>query len=229
MSMTNGKQFRSKVTKKSLIIFFSVIIASALILYSGLLIYIGNKAEQDTKVRSDVILVLGGSAIGGISCYGPICQQGFVPKPHYNPCLVARVEHAVALYKDHYAPKILMSGGTDKETGANEAETMKIIAMADGVPETDILVEKESASTYENFSFSQKVIQGAGLRSVIIVSDPYHNARAGLVASKLRYEYSLSPALESTCWEQDRDKPFTNRDSRREALALIVYKLLNRI
>ncbi|HSW87953.1 MAG TPA: YdcF family protein [Candidatus Saccharimonadales bacterium] len=214
---------------KIFLIIISISALSALLLYMGLLLYIATKAEQDTKVKSDVILVLGGSAIGGTSCYGPICQHGFVPKPRRNPCLVARVDHAVSLYKGHYAPKILMSGGTDKETNVNEAETMKKIATDAGVPEADILMEKESNSTYENFVLSRKVLDEVGLHSVIIVTDPYHNARAELVALKLQYAYSLSPVVESPCWDQDKNKPFTNRDSRREVFALIVYKLLNKI
>ena len=212
--------------KKFLIIFsiiVSIIAASVLLLYTALLIYIGNKAEQDTKVKSDVILVLGGSAIGGTTCYGPICQQGFVPHPQYNPCVVARVDHAVSLYKNDYAPKILMSGGTDKEDNVNEAETMKKIAMEAGVTEADILMEKESTSTYENLALSQKILNKAGLNSVIIVSDPYHNARAGLVASKLHYKYSLSPTRNSPSCSHPDDYFL------KEPLALIGYKLLNEI
>lgn len=203
--------------------------AAAPLIFGGLLVYINNKAQKETKVRSDIIMVLGGSAIGGLSCYGPICRKGFVPKPHLNPCLVARVDHAVSLYKNHYALKILMSGGTDKETNVNEAEIMKEIAIRAGVPETDILLEKQSSSTYENFAFSQKILEKTGLHSVIVVTDPYHNARAELVALKLHYAYSLSPVTESPCWEQDKNRPFTNRDSRREALALIVYKLQGKL
>ncbi|HWZ65846.1 MAG TPA: YdcF family protein [Patescibacteria group bacterium] len=214
---------------KKFLITLSIIAVTALLLYASLLLYVSNKAEQDTKVKSDVILVLGGSAVGGVTCFGPICQHGFVPHPHDNPCLVARVDHAVSLYKDHYAPKILMSGGTDKGTNVNEAETMKKLALAAGVPEANILMEKESTSTYENFALSEKVLNKAGLHSVIIVTDPYHNARAELVASKLHFKYSLSPASNSPCWEQDKNKPFTNRDSRREVFALIGYKLLNKI
>ncbi len=214
---------------KKLLRILIVAVLSIGLIYIALIIYIGKEAEQDTKVKSDVILVLGGSAIGGITCVGPICKNGFVPKPHYNPCLVARVDHAVLLYKNNYAPKILMTGGTDAETNVNEAETMKIIAIEAGVPDRDIMVENEATSTYENFALSKKILDEANLGSVIIVSDPYHNARAGLVAAKLNYKYTMSPAVESACWSQDKDKRFTNRDFRREALALIVYKLLNKI
>src|SRR5260370_40788986 len=112
---------------KKFLIILSIIAISILLLYTALLIYIGKMAGQDTKVTSDVILVLGGSTYGGTSCYGPICQHGFVPHRHLNPCLVARVDQAISLYKNHYAPKILMSGGNDKEDNTNEAETMKTI------------------------------------------------------------------------------------------------------
>lgn len=214
---------------KKFLIGVSVITASGILLYTALLIYIGNKAQQDTKVKSDVILVLGGHVISGGDCFGPICKQiGFTPMPHYNPCVVARVDQAVWLYKNQYAPKILMSGGTDKETNANEAETMKVMAMEAGVPEGDILTEKESTSTYENFLFSQKIINEAGLNSVIIVTEPYHNPRAELVASKLGYKYSLSPATNSICW--DKNNFLANWNFlKKEPLALIGYKLLNKI
>jgi len=206
-----------------------IIVLCVLLLFVSLLLYIGNKAQQNTKVKSDVIMVLGGNAYSGGVCYGPICKQkGFVIQRRLNPCLVARVDHAVTLYKSHYAPKILMSGGNDKEDNTNEAETMKKIATDAGVPPAAILMENKSTSTYENFAFSQKILTENKLHSVIIVTDPYHNARAGLVASKLQYQYSLSADVESPCWEQDKNN-FTNRDSVREVWALIGYKLLNKI
>lgn len=118
-----------------------------------MLIYIQSKAVQDTKAKSDAILVLGGSAIGGLDCFGPICQQGFVPQAHLNPCLVARVNHAVMLYKAGLAPKILMSGGTDKETNVNEAEIMKNIAVQAGIPETAIFWKRHLIPLMKTFLF----------------------------------------------------------------------------
>lgn len=207
---------------KKLFIIASIIAGFILLFYAALLLYIGNEAKQDTKVKSDVILVLGEGAYGGTSCYGPICNSGFVPHPHYNPCLTARVDHGVALYRSHYAAKLLMSGGTDKEDNVNEAETMKKMAIESGVPAADILMEKESTSTYENLALSKQILDKAGLHSVIIVTDPYTNARAGLVASKLRYKYTLSPTINTPCSHPD-DYFF------REPLAIIVYKLLNKL
>lgn len=208
---------------KKFVIILSVIALFALLLYAALVFYVSKVAKQDTKVKSDVIVVLGEGAFGGISCYGPICKQkSFVPRSQYNPCLVARIDHAVDLYKNHYASKILMSGGTDKEDNKNEAETMKTIAIDAGVPGADILMEKESKSTYENLAFSQKILNNAGLHSAIIVTDPSTNARTGLVASKLHYDYSLSPDMNTPCSHRS-DYIF------REPLAIIEYFLLGRI
>ena len=179
-------------------------------------------AKQDRPVKSDTIVVLGEAALGGTSCFGPRCQNHVDPLPHYNVCLVYRISHAVSLYKEHYAPKILMSGGTDKEDGVNEAETMKAIAIKDGVPAADILVETKSTSTYQNLDFSQNILNSDGLHSAIIVTDPSTNARAGLVASKLHYAYSLSPDMNSPC-------SHTYEYIIREPLAIIYYFLSGKI
>jgi uncharacterized SAM-binding protein YcdF (DUF218 family) len=207
---------------RKLLAILAAAIVTAAILYALLLAYIRTQASKDTRTKSDVILVLGGKAYSGESCYGPICKN-FVPKRRYNSCLVARVNHAVSLYRSGLAPKILMSGGVDKEDNANESEVMKKIAVEAGVPEQDIFREDKSTSTYENIAFSKRVMDKAGLRSAVIVTDPYHNARAGLVALKQGLDYSISAATElSNC--SHPDDYFV-----REPLAIIGYKLLNRL
>jgi uncharacterized SAM-binding protein YcdF (DUF218 family) len=184
--------------KKKIIITLSVVVAIFLLIYASLVIYVFHMSKQDTRVKSAAIVVLGEKAISGTSCFGPRCQQGFVANPHYNVCLESRINQAVNLYKNHYAPKILMSGGIDSGT-ISEADTMKTIAEKDGIPAADILVETKSTSTYQNLAFSQKILNNAGLHSAIIVTDPSTNARAGLVASHLQYSYSLSPDMNSPC------------------------------
>ena len=184
--------------KKILITFFSVAVV-LLLIYVSLVVYVFHISKQDNNVKSAAIVVLGEKAISGTSCFGPRCQQGFVANPHYNVCLESRINQAVYLYKNHYAPKILMSGGIDNGTTVGEAETMKLIAEKDGIPQADILVETKSTSTYQNLAFSQKILNKAGLHSAIIVTDPSTNARAGLVASSLHYTYSLSPDMSTSC------------------------------
>jgi uncharacterized SAM-binding protein YcdF (DUF218 family) len=115
-----------------------------------------------------------------------------------------------------------MSGGLDSGDTVSEAETMKTIAENDGIPASDILVEPKSTSTFQNLAFSQKILNNADLHSAIIVTDPSTNARAGLVASKLHYSYSLSPDSNSPC-----SHAFTYIF--REPLAIIYYFVTGRI
>lgn len=180
-------------------------------LYSFLAFYIGKIATRDTKTKSDVILVLGAKAYHGNS---------------YNPCLVSRVTHAVDLYKAKYAPKILVSGGLDKEDHVSEAETMKKIAINLGVPSNDILLETASSSTYENLLFSQKVLKSDHLNSVIIVTEPFHAARTALVAEKLGLKYTVSPTTTSPCWLPWK---YFSLYFLKEPFAVILYKIENKL
>lgn len=180
-------------------------------MYVSLAIYIRNNAEKDSKVPSDVILVLGARVyISGA----------------YNPCLKARVDHAVTLYKHKFAPKILMSGGNDKEDNANEAETMKKIAIEEGVKPEDILLEKKSSSTYENIMFSKKLFEAKNLQSVIIVTEPFHIPRASLVAKKAALSFTVSPAIDSPCWTHHT---YLSKYFLKEPLAILGYKLQKKL
>ncbi len=166
---------------------------------------IGKNVEHDTKVKSDVILVLGARAyIGGA----------------YNLCMVSRVRHAAELYRARYAPKILVSGGVDKEDRVNEAETMKKVAVEMGVSPKDILVEKKSTSTYENFLFSREILEKKHLKSVLVVTEPFHAPRAGLVAKKMGIPFTISPAADSPCWEKGK---YFSRYFLKEPAAVAAY------
>jgi len=180
-------------------------------LYLSLAFYIGKAANRDTKTRSDVILVLGVKAYRGDT---------------YNPCLISRMTHAANLYKAKYAPKILVSGGFDKEDKANEAETMKKIAVNLGVPSKDILLEASSTSTYENLLFSQKIVKSAHLNSVVIVTEPFHAARTTLVAKRLGLKFTVSPTSTSPCWLPWKYFSFYFL---KEPFAVILYKIENKL
>lgn len=209
--------------KKKLLVPFLIFIAVAIVAYGILVIYVYRMANQDTKVKSDAIIVLGEAAMGGNSCFGPRCQHASTPMtPHYNTCLESRIDQAVSLYKKRYATKMVMSGGTDASDNVNEAETMKAIAIKDGIPASDILLENRSTSTYQNLAFSKGILAKASLHSAIIVTDPATNARAGLVAAKLGYNYTLAPDAATTC-------SHSIDYIAREPLAIIYYFLSGKI
>lgn len=132
--------------------------------------WVAARVNVDTKTKSDTIVVLG--------------ARIYLRPNVLNPCMVARVDKAVDLYKEDYASKIIFSGGIDKEDGTIEAEAMKQMAIKKGVPESNILTESKSKSTFENIQNSQNVMNDNGLRTAIIVTEPFHTPRAALVAKK---------------------------------------------
>lgn len=94
-----------------------------------------------------------------------------------SPTLRARTEHAVTLYRKGLAPRLLFSGGVGR-FGASEASVARDLAVQLGVPREACLLEEQSHSTAENAAFSAAVLEAHGLRSVVVVTDPYHLPRA---------------------------------------------------
>jgi uncharacterized SAM-binding protein YcdF (DUF218 family) len=121
---------------------------------------------------------------------------------YLNPCLVARVEHGAKLVRDGLAKFLIVSGGVDIEDGASEAKAMREIALAAGISSEQIILEPKATSTFENLKFSKVILEQRKLKSVIVVTEPYHMPRAAMIARKLGLDFSSSPAPESACWSR---------------------------
>ena len=180
-------------------------------IYISVLLYITSQVNTDTKKESDVIIVLGARSY----------KQG-----KYNPCLVARMDHAIGIYKDGYTKKLLFTGGNDVEDNVNEAETMQKIAVGAKVATESILLEKKATSSYENLLYSKKIMEDNKLKTAIIVTEPFHSPRAGMIAKKLNIDYSLSPTQTSVCWNRWK---YLSRYFLREPLAIIQYWMKGKI
>jgi uncharacterized SAM-binding protein YcdF (DUF218 family) len=93
-------------------------------------------------------------------------------------------ERAAQLYLEGWAPFIVMSGGLGnltKETWTQpEADLFAAIAIKNGVPEKNILIENQSTNTGENILFTQKLLVEKKLepQSFIVVQKPYMERRA---------------------------------------------------
>jgi uncharacterized SAM-binding protein YcdF (DUF218 family) len=99
-------------------------------------------------VRADVIVVLGGGT--GL---------------HERP------ERAVELFKEHDAPRIILSGLGD--SGGNRAMLIRA-----GVPKNAIGIEGQSRTTRENAEFTIKLLRAENAHRVILVTSWYHSRRA---------------------------------------------------
>lgn len=193
-----------------------IVILCGMTMYIFTAVYVGNRVYFDNKKKADAIIVLGAKSF----------EDGQV-----NQCVKARVEHAVNLYNDGFADKIIMSGGTDKKpvfSETNEGEEMKKMALGidESLNPSDILIEGESTSTYENLLYSNEIMKENNIDSIIIVTEPFHSPRANLVAEKLGLSHSVSPTMTSECWNNWK---YISTYFLREPAVLIAYKLLNQI
>jgi uncharacterized SAM-binding protein YcdF (DUF218 family) len=94
-----------------------------------------------------------------------------------------RVEHAVNLYKEGYAPYLIFSSGYVYRF--REPEVMKILATSLSIPSNAIILEEKATNTYENVKFTKEILEENGWNSVLLISSPYHMCRASLVFRKI--------------------------------------------
>lgn len=123
-----------------------------------------------------------------------------------NPCLAARVDAAVALARAGRVPLLVMSGGVDQEDGRIEAEAMAALARSAGYT-GPVLREPASQSTRENLRLSRPLLEAAGVRRVIVVTEPSHLWRTRRLAHGSGFEAAFDvqyAAAPSGCRRWDR-------------------------
>lgn len=93
-----------------------------------------------------------------------------------SPCLAARTDAAVALWKEGRAPRIVFTGGVTNGKVA-EAGVEAARAHAAGVPTGAMVIEGRSTSTAENAAFAAQLLPDPPGR-LILVTDALHLPRA---------------------------------------------------
>jgi uncharacterized SAM-binding protein YcdF (DUF218 family) len=80
-------------------------------------------------------------------------------------------------------PKVIMSGGQGADELVSEAFAMKEAACEMGFPESSILLEDKSTTTFENMKFSKNLLEEDGGNKnakVVIATNNYHLLRAAI-------------------------------------------------
>lgn len=135
----------------------------------------------DEPVSADAILVLGRRLEG--DCLTPV--------------FTARLALAEALWRRGLAPRIFLAGGTTGIALRSEAEAGGDWLLAQGIPASALFLEGRSQHTLENLFNVRAEMRTAGWRTLLLVTDPLHLARARATALGLNLEVSCSPALDS--------------------------------
>src|SRR5271170_263696 len=113
------------------------------------------QSTVDEAQPADVILVLGAAEYRG--------------RP--SPVLEARLNHALFLYLQGMAPRILTTGGKGGDPMFTEGEVGRAYLSRHGVPSEAILVESEGETTVHSTAAAAEIMRRMDLHSCIVVSD----------------------------------------------------------
>lgn len=94
-----------------------------------------------------------------------------------------RIMHTVQLYKLGKIRKIILSGGSGLLVGeqeSSEANEMRKVMLISGVAEEDILLEEDSRNTYENATYSAKLLEESNISQdkLLLVTSAFHMRRS---------------------------------------------------
>lgn len=138
-------------------------------------------AERNATTSADVIVVLGAAQYDG--------------RP--SPVLKARLDHAVGLYKQGLAPRLLLTGGRRAGDAVSEAVAGQRYSVKMGVPPNAIILEGVSRTTLASIQGTARLLRAdsnAQAPRVLLVSDPFHMLRVSVLARL----YGLNPSTSPT-------------------------------
>ncbi len=138
-----------------------------------------------------------------------------------SPTMRRRTRHAATLWHRGEVAWLIPCGGLGRH-GPTEAEAMRDLLLADGVPPEAIRLEDRSRNTHENILFAKPILDALGARESVIVTDRTHAPRARLIARGLGLRAtSSSPSLRGA------HLPTTLRQALREvpATAVALWRL----
>jgi len=103
-----------------------------------------------------------------------------------SPDLRARLDEALILYQEGYAPLVAVTGSKEKDDQFTEAEASATYLESKGVPAGDI-VEGGGDDSWRNLTSVAPALRAKGVHTVLVVTDPFHEDRSMAIASALGF------------------------------------------
>ncbi len=154
------------------------------------LFQVWNTGRSADRQPVDAIVVLGAAQYDG--------------RP--SPQLQARLDHAFELWNLNLASYIVVTGGKQQGDRFTEAETSRKFFESKGVASDLIFEENSGATTYASLLGVSKVASERKIAKVLIVSDPFHQLRAELIAREVGLDASSSSTRSSVIQGSDAFK-----------------------
>jgi uncharacterized SAM-binding protein YcdF (DUF218 family) len=161
--------------------FFVWLIIAAAAVYTGALVMVLVVSQQDQRRSVDAIVVLGAAQYNG--------------RP--SPVLRARLNHALHLFREGHAPRIIVTGGMGRGDTTSEATVGRRFLVSHGVPAEAVIVQAQGRSTQASMTAVGEWLEQEKLRQVLLVSDPFHMFRLRMEARRTNLEAYTSPTEDS--------------------------------
>jgi len=156
------------------------LVAVAALVYAVLFGWVYWVSRQDQREPADAIVVLGAAQYNG--------------RP--SPVLKARLDHALALYREGLAPLVVVTGGIGPGDRMSEA-TVGHKYLRTQIPDSAIIVRPDGRTTGESMRSVAEWMREREVARVLLVSDPFHMARLRLEARHADLRAFVSPTRTS--------------------------------
>ena len=134
-------------------------------------------AQADERRRADAIVVLGAAQYNG--------------RP--SPVLRARLDHALVLYREGFAPTIVVTGGIGRGDKESEATVARRWLLAQRIPDSVVVMQPQGHSTEASMTAVAAWLTSHGRHTALLVSDPFHMLRLRLEARRTGLVVYTSP------------------------------------
>jgi uncharacterized SAM-binding protein YcdF (DUF218 family) len=141
-----------------------------------------------------------------------------------SPVFAGRLEQAQLLYREHFAPLVLVVGGKQPGDLTTEGEAGRLWLIDHGLPVDAVVAEAKGSTTLESLTTAAGFLHDHGLHSALLVSDPWHNLRIRRMARDLGIQ-----AYVSATWHSAAKSQWTRLSGyTRETFAYMYYRLFHR-
>jgi uncharacterized SAM-binding protein YcdF (DUF218 family) len=144
-------------------------------------------AAGDPLRKADAIVVFGAAEYSG----------------HPSPVLKARLDHALELFDQGWAPIVITTGGAGLDPVYSEGGVGRDYLTRHGVPDVNLIGETQSVDTAESAERVGNIMLTNHLHSALVVSDAYHMFRIKRMMRKAGVEAIAAPrpdSLPKTAW-----------------------------
>lgn len=145
-----------------------LVVAGLIVYFLVTLVQVWLTSRRYEPAPAQAIVVMGAAQYNGVP----------------SPDLQARLNQALILYQQHYAPFVVVTGSKEPGDAYTEAEAGATYLESKGVPSSAI-AEAGGNDSWANLSLTAPILAARGATTVLIVTDPFHEDRSMAIASSL--------------------------------------------